>query len=262
MGQHQTMDGSGPTSWPEFSAAGSPEQRLGRMLEAVLPLGFSSLVYDFAPVACTPDRQLIRPNVMTTVNVPESFKALWMEENYFAIDLVQQVCQTTSRPFVWSHFDGQNRICGRDWEPEQQPVVRYLRDTRLTCGVTVPIRFPGGGLATVTGIRIDAEPSFPRDAQHSIATFTLLALHLNEALYADFDQQVRTCRHVKLTPREIECLGLSARGFTAEGIARRINRALPTVTLHLNSAARKLGARNRAHAVALAAHYRLIDALD
>ncbi len=254
------MAGSGPTPWPDFSAAQTTERRLGLMLEAILPLGFSSLVYDYAPVAATPDRRLIRPNVMTTVNVPESFKALWMEENYFAIDLVQQVCQTTSRPFVWSHFDGQNRICGRDWEPEQQPVVRYLRDTRLTCGVTLPIHFPGGGLATVTGIRIDAEKSFPRDAQHNIATFTLLALELSEALYDGFDAETRTCRHVRLSPREIECLALSAQGLTAEAIAGRIHRALPTVTLHLNSAARKLGARNRAHAVALAAHYGFLSA--
>ena len=187
---------------------------------------------------------------------------LWMEENYFAIDLVQQVCQTTSRPFVWSHFDGQNHILGRGWGPEQQAVVRYLRDTRLTCGLTVPIRSPDGALTTVTGIRIDAEPSFTRDARHNIAAFTLLALDLNEAICAHLDEEVRSCRHVRLTPREIECISLSAQGLTAEQIADRIRRSLPTVTLHLNTAARKLGARNRAQAVALAGHYRLLKKLN
>jgi LuxR family transcriptional regulator len=256
------MEGSGLDNWPAFAAANGMDQRLALMHEAILPLGFSSLVYDYTAVACTPERTLIRPNIMRTVNLPGSFETLWMEENYFAIDLVQQVCQTTSRPFVWSHFDGQNRIRGRSWAPEQQPVVRYLRDTRLTCGVTVPIRLPGGGLATVTGIRIDAEPSFPGDARHNIAAFTLLALELNEALYADFDDDIRTCQHVRLTRREIECLSLSAQGLTAEAIAERIGRSLPTVTLHLNSAARKLGARNRAQAIALASHYRLLRTLN
>ncbi|MGE0150889.1 MAG: autoinducer binding domain-containing protein [Parvibaculaceae bacterium] len=252
---------TGFDDWPTFAAAQSQDQSLASMLEAVRPLGFSSLVYDYAPVSCAPDGTPLRPNVMRTANLPESFESLWMEKNYFAIDLVQQVCLTTIRPFAWSHFDGQNRILDRTWEPEQQPVVRYLRDTGLTCGVTVPIRLRGGDLATVTGIRIDPEPSFLKDAQHNIPVFTLLALELHEALYAGFDEDARSCRHVPLTRRERQCLSLSAQGLTAEAIARRISRSLPTAVLHLNSAARKLGARNRAQAVALAAHYRLLQPL-
>lgn len=261
IGQYPPFMDNGLDGRPGYAAAKTPDQRLASMLQAVKPLGFSSLVYDYSPVSCTPDGSLIRPNLMKTVNLPESFRTLWMEENYFAIDLVQQVCLTTVRPFVWSHLDGQNRILDRTWGPEQQPVVHYLRDTRLTCGVTVPIRLRGGDLATVTGIRIDPEPSFLKDAQHSIATFTLLALELHEALHADFDEDTRLCRHVPLTPRERQCLSLSAQGLTAEAIARRINRSLPTVVLHLTSAARKLGARNRAQAVALAFHYHLLQPL-
>lgn len=256
------MQGNGLDHWPAFSAAETMDHRLALLHEAVEPLGFSSLVYDFTPVSCTPDNKLIRPNIMKTVNLPESFETLWMEENYFAIDLVQHVCQTTSRPFVWSHFDGQNRILGRGWSPEQQPVVRYLRDTRLTCGLTVPIRSPNGALTTITGIRVDPEPSFARDARHNIAVFTLLALDLNESLYADLAGDMQNSKHIRLTGREIECLSLSAHGLTTEQIAYRINRSLPTVTLHLNSAARKLGARNRTQAVALASHYRLLRALN
>ena len=41
-------------------------------------------------------------------------------------------------------------------------------------------------------------------------------------------------------------------------IADRIRRSLPTVTFHLNSAARKLGARNRVHAVTLATRLGII----
>jgi LuxR family transcriptional regulator len=245
-----------------FTAEETMQQRLSLMQEAAVPLGFSSLVYDYTPVSCTPDHQLIRPNIMKTVNLPESFETLWMEEDYFAIDLVQQVSQMTSRPFVWSHFEGQNHIFGRDWGPEQQPVVRYMRDSRLTCGLTVPIHSPRGGLSTVTGICIDPEPSFVWDARHNIAAFTLLALELNEALYADFDEEIQNCRLMRLTARETECISLSAQGMTAEQIARHIRRSLPTVNFHLNRVARKLGARNRAHAVALAGHYRLLKSLN
>lgn len=245
-----------------FAAAQDMDQRLTLMQKAAEPLGFSALVYDYTPVFCTPDRQPLRPNVMKTINLPGSFEKLWMHENYFAMDLVQQVCQTTARPFVWSHLGGDDRILGRSWLPEQQPVVRYLRDSRLTCGLTVPIHSPNGALSTVTGIRIDPEASFANDARHNIAAFTLLALELIDALQADLDDEMRGCNYMRLSPREIECISLSAQGCTAEQIAARIGRSLATVTFHLNNAARKLGARNRTQAVALACHYQLVKTLN
>ena len=81
----------------------------------------------------------------------------------------------------------------------------------------------------------------------------------HEIVARGFDGDIRRTRHIRLSPRERECLGLCAAGLTAKEIARRIDRSVPTVTLHLNAAGRKLGARNRFQAVARAAHYRLIE---
>jgi LuxR family transcriptional regulator len=64
---------------------------------------------------------------------------------------------------------------------------------------------------------------------------------------------------VRLSPRERECLKLCAKGMTAKQIAYKLDRSPATVMLHLKSATRKLGARNRVQAVARAAHYRLLD---
>jgi LuxR family transcriptional regulator len=47
--------------------------------------------------------------------------------------------------------------------------------------------------------------------------------------------------------------------MTAKQIAYKLDRSPATVMLHLKSATRKLGARNRVQAVARAAHYRLLD---
>ena len=54
-------------------------------------------------------------------------------------------------------------------------------------------------------------------------------------------------------------LALSAEGLTAREIAQHLNRSVATVTLHLNSAMQKLGAKNRVQAVVRAVHYRLLD---
>lgn len=56
----------------------------------------------------------------------------------------------------------------------------------------------------------------------------------------------------KLTRREIDVLGLLADGETAAGIAAALGIALQTVRSTEKLAYRRLGARNAAHAVALA----------
>jgi DNA-binding NarL/FixJ family response regulator len=62
----------------------------------------------------------------------------------------------------------------------------------------------------------------------------------------------RAARGSRLSPREREVLGLSAEGRTAEGVAGELGISVETVRTHVRNAIRKLHARNRMHAVALA----------
>ena len=55
-----------------------------------------------------------------------------------------------------------------------------------------------------------------------------------------------------LTPRERDCLALVAEGLRAAELAHRLGVSEATVEFHLTNARRKLGARTRDHAVALA----------
>lgn len=59
-------------------------------------------------------------------------------------------------------------------------------------------------------------------------------------------------RRRRLSAREREVLGLMAGGVTAEGVARRLGVSIETVRTHVRNAIRKLQARNRVHAIALA----------
>jgi DNA-binding NarL/FixJ family response regulator len=56
----------------------------------------------------------------------------------------------------------------------------------------------------------------------------------------------------KLSPREREILHLMAEGLTAEQIGTRLGVSIETVRTHVRNAIRKLQARNRVHAIALA----------
>lgn len=228
------------------------------LLEAVQELGFSALIYDFAPVPRSHDGTMIVPNILRTRNVPDSFVALWCREGYYRIDPVQQICLDCSIPFVWSHFTNDSSILERPIQREHQPVVSYLKDARLTCGATVPIHMADGGLATVTAVRIDSENDFAGEARHCLGTLSMLAQHLHGAIFARLDGRERRSAAVSLTEREVECLRWAAQGKTAQDIAVILDRSLATVCLHLNNAARKLDAQNRAQAIARAAHYRLL----
>ena len=55
-----------------------------------------------------------------------------------------------------------------------------------------------------------------------------------------------------LSPREREVMALMAEGLTAEHVAGRLGVGVETVRTHVRNAIRKLGARNRVHAIALA----------
>jgi LuxR family quorum sensing-dependent transcriptional regulator len=65
---------------------------------------------------------------------------------------------------------------------------------------------------------------------------------------------------IQLSPREREVLTLVARGDSAFAISEVLAISKRTVDEHVRSVIRKLGAKNRTHAVALALRAGLIEA--
>lgn len=136
-------------------------------------------------------------------------------------------------------------------------VTDYMREHNMPCGATVPLHLPNGGFVTLTGIHTGQRQE--REISATLAQLMLIAHQFQESAFPLFDRTMLTCLHVKLSDRERECLAWSAEGLTAKEIARKLHRSVATVTLHLNTAARKLGASNRVQAVVRALHYRLLD---
>jgi DNA-binding NarL/FixJ family response regulator len=62
----------------------------------------------------------------------------------------------------------------------------------------------------------------------------------------------------RLTPRELQILTLAADGLTDAEMALRLDVAVQTVKFHVRRLYPKLGARNRAHAVAIGFHEGLL----
>jgi LuxR family transcriptional regulator, quorum-sensing system regulator SdiA len=242
--------------------ASSQDECFELMFEVTKALGFTGLAYDYTPVTRSHEGKVIAPNLLRTYDMPGDFEDLWLNHGYYAKDVGWIACHSSNLPFVWTC--GTNLVSGDssvhiETGPDYQPFFEYLADMRLTIGINVPVHVPRGGLATVNALKMDPERDFPRDAHHSLSTFADCAYRLQATVSRFFDTSVLRCRHVRLSDREIQCLRLSAQGCTTEQVADRIFRSVPTAALHLKHAAQKLGARNRAQAIARAAHYRLLD---
>ena len=225
--------------------------------DALRPLGFEASSYDYSPVPLTHEGEFIVPTVYAMQNTPSDMTDLWCGKRYYAHDPVMDASRETSCPFIWTYNGPQSAIMSRILDQRHRPVVDYLCDTGMESGITVPIRGANGALATFTAIcrsRISIG-----DLNNAVSSVGYLANIFHEAVVKGFPQQAFHTPHVRLTAREKQCLQLCAKGLIAKEIAHELGRSVATVTLHLTSATKKLGARNRFHALVLAAHYQLLD---
>lgn len=241
-----------------LSAGGNLEAQLDEAMLLASNLGFDALVYDYSPVPFDHDGLLITPEVLLR-KTPAEWQELWCNEGYYQIDPVQQVALNSISPFLWSYQPEAETVLKEVIGLRHAPVVSYLQNAQMAHGVSVPIHLPKGGFASLAGLRSGGTQSALKDMRHVLGEFSLIAYALQEAAYPVLSQKEGQHSSTPLTKRERECMKWAAEGFTAIEIAARLHRSVATVTLHLNSAMHKLGARNRVQAVARAVHYRLLD---
>ncbi|MDQ0320753.1 LuxR family transcriptional regulator [Pararhizobium capsulatum DSM 1112] len=243
-----------------FSAAETLDGRIDQVFDTMQQLGFEALVYDYTPVPFDLDGELMVPSLLKLRNIDSDMPEYWFDRGYFRIDPVQRLAARTSAPFFWNYDANADTMIRRFMTEETEPVARYLRARDMASGVTIPVHTPRGDYATVTGIRPwRKSATAPSDVARTIAEFGLVAHIFHESAFELFDRETRSASSLHLTERERECLRYSAQGLSAKEISRAIDRSVPTVVMHLNAAARKLGAKNRTQAVVLATHYRLLD---
>jgi LuxR family transcriptional regulator, quorum-sensing system regulator SdiA len=237
--RHETLDG-----------------RIDHAFEAMKKFGFGAMIYDYTQIPIDPHGNIAIPSLMKLRNIDSCMHEHWCDRGYFLIDPVQLLAARTSVPFFWNYEPGAETRISRFLTSEAEPVARYLLDHDMPAGVTVPIHMPHGGYATVTGTL--APGATARETMHNIADFGLLAQVFHEVAYQAYADTVQDLASVHLTARERQCLGHCADGYSAKEISRLIGRSVPTVVLHLSTAAKKLGARNRTQAAAMAVRHGLL----
>lgn len=235
------------------------EAAVSRAVDLLTPAGFDIVAYDYSPVPLSHEGDFILPSALAMRNVPEDMETLWCGQGYYGRDPVMEAARHVTQPFYWSHGGRQSPIMQKILGERHAPVVDYLRSMRMRSGITVPIPVAGGGLATFTAMRLDGCDA---DLERHLPAVGHLGHLLHDAVLPGLPPEQLRTTFMQLSARERECLSLCALGMTAKEIAHQLQRSVPTVTLNLTSATKKLRARNRFHAVALAGYYRLLDRVE
>lgn len=182
-----------------------------------------------------------------------AFPAGWVDrylgQDYWHIDPVIRRIECDFSPFLWSEAAPFAR-------EEHSVVVERMfgeaSEFNLKAGIAVPMITLDGAIAAVSlgGEAVDLPPA----ARGMISMVSAFAI----ARAIGLGDRERKGKHPRLTPREVECVKWAADGKTEWEISAILKVSEHTADKHLANAHRKLGAANRAQAVANAIRWGLI----
>ena len=187
----------------------------------------------------------------------EIVAALW--EGGVALRMPLNIrCRFEHLPFAISLYDDHRRH-RRPYSGEQKEVAEMMRAEGFNAVLVVPVRL-SHARAAMLGF------AGPQPLEEVEAIVEAAAPHLLFAGHAYTAVQDRLAKRAPpreedraaLTPREHDCVALAAQGFREAEIAAQAGIRPTTVRYHLDNVVAKLGARTRAHAVAIAAQLGLV----
>jgi LuxR family quorum sensing-dependent transcriptional regulator len=187
------------------------------------------------------------PGIVIGHRIPAELFKVYVERHYADIDPSMRHLKRTTEPFKWLDVP-----YNAEREPRAAELNALVTDFGLSQGFFVPIPSPAGTFGNV----------WMAGPKPNLTARTKPALHLI-ALYA-FDRLHRLVgplpvQRPRLTAREREVLTWTANGKSAWETGEILGIAKRTVDEHAQSAFRKLGAVNRAQAVAIAVREGLIN---
>lgn len=221
----------------------------GRVPDAMDALAITFGRYGFEHIIITglpnPDQHFSQ--MVLAKKWPAEWFSLYTEKSYDRVDPVVRKCRHTVNPFEWSEAPYNAEL-----EPGAVEVMRRAADFRMSRGFVVPIHGLTGYEAGVSlgGVHLDLNAR-SKPALHLIAMYGFD--HIRRLLAPSQHPPAR------LTPREREVITWASQGKSAWEIGEILSITQRTAEEHLATAARKLGAVNRTHAVAIAIRQRIIN---
>jgi LuxR family quorum sensing-dependent transcriptional regulator len=212
-----------------------------------LEAGFGRFGFETIVVTGLPNPNQRLSQLVLAKKLPPEWFEIYTGNNYDRVDPVMRMSRQSIYPFEWSEapFDPVS-------EPGAAEVMNRAMDFGMSRGFIVPIHGLHGYQAMVSlgGVHLDLN-SRSRPALHLMAMYGFERIrHLLDSTPAPA---------VRLTGREREAINWAAMGKSAWEIGEILHITQRTAEEHLATAARKLGAVNRTHAVAIAISRNIIN---
>lgn len=167
---------------------------------------------------------------------PSGWAPYYIESEFYRVDPVRVALRSAVDPFRWS-----------DAPVDGAPAARMMRiaaeDWRMREGFAVPIHSVTGAQANVSFV---ADRSDPIGDNHPGLHLVSIFAHLR---IEELSDRATAPPGRDLSVRERDILSFAAAGRANREIAERLNLSDLDARVHLQSAARKLGARTRMQAI-------------
>jgi len=188
----------------------------------------------------------------TVDNTPQAWSDYFRDRKTWRADPVMQHIKRQSVPIIW----GRNTYgdSGLDDLWEEQAQFGYHS------GIALALHMPEGR-HFILGVNTDAELTRDRrELTRMVADLQLFAVYAQDAAWRVLmpRPQDASTIHVRLTPRELECLRWTMDGKTAWEVGGILGISERTAVLHLTNAMHKLECNNKHQAVLKALRLGLI----
>jgi DNA-binding CsgD family transcriptional regulator len=172
---------------------------------------------------------------------PQAFVDEWLQRNYSARSRAMVRARMEHLPFAWSPD-----------EVAKDAGAIALQRLGITAWIMAPVRLPRGRFGVVAWLGPIDSTLAVQLADDLGPEFLLLAHYYLDLMRRGAETPAVHEDLARLSPRELECLTLVAKGASDQATGAQLGLATRTVRFHLSNAAEKLGAQSRSHAVALA----------
>jgi DNA-binding CsgD family transcriptional regulator len=190
---------------------------------------------------------------------PEELISMWWSRNAMLKMPYYIRCRFEHLPFLTTLKTSRRETARHGELKEQRIAVEMSAAMGLRALITVPIHLPKGRVAMLTWATT-ADPAEAEQLCRAVEIELLAAGHFFMRAYLRTHGQrgVTEEEIARLTPREWDCLRLTAQGYKEAEVGGLAGIAPTTVRYHLDNVVAKLGATNRTHAAALAAQLGLL----
>jgi len=172
---------------------------------------------------------------------PRAFIDEWLQRNYSARSPAMVRARMEHLPFAWSTHG-----------VAKDPGSIALQRMGITAAIMAPVRLPRGRFGVLAWLG-PVDSRLAMQLAHDFGPELLLLAHYFLDLVRRGSEAPPVPEDLaRLSPRELECLTLVAKGASDRAAGAELGLATRTVRFHLSNAAQKLGAQSRSHAVALA----------